>query len=189
MRLTALWAAMAVWPTVVVAGHVSFVQPVPHGMYVHSFNPPCGIPNTFAQSLDRPEIIAATAKAFGPQAAGVVVAVTVADKMAAEHGGALGKLWNRAAGRKDGASCATFCVRTPRNVKPTTIDLSNSAGTTIKTLPFRDGVITHDAWTGDWSGWRDVVSAHSEHRWYVCATAANWQHNATATKRLQINYR
>ncbi|OYD77426.1 UNVERIFIED_ORG: hypothetical protein BDU10_2528 [Burkholderia sp. CF145] len=177
-------------PVMAAAGESSAIEIVPGGMYVHTENPECGVPSTFAESLAQPAIIEAVTKTFGVQAGAALIVVTEADRLAKNNGGELGKLWNEAAGRRDGASCVTFCVRTPIGAKPTDVKLSDRHGKTKYTLPFKQEVLLDNATTYDWSGWRDVVSAQSDGRTYVCATATNWQagKSSTAIKRLAIDY-
>lgn len=173
-----------------IAETVSDIAIVPKGMHVDSFFPPCGISVSLPEAIgSKPEITTAIGNSFGPEAASVVLAVTVGDQMAKEHGGVLGDLWNKGTKRKDGSSCATFCLRSPNNVTPTKVILSNRHGQDATSYDFKDGVIVQAiSPTQDWSGWRDIVSAKANDRHLVCGTAANWSAEESATMRMALEY-
>jgi hypothetical protein len=164
------------------------IAQVPEGMYVRSNNPPCGVQTNLSSLGKDPNVMAAVGKTMGPKAAAVVLLVSKADEVASKSGGDLAGLWNKATGKKDGASCAAMCVRLPSGAKPTAVELSDRHGVGGHKKPFVDGSIAVDAPIDDWSGWRDVVSAKANGRWLVCGTATNWSHDQIATKRMAVVY-
>lgn len=175
-------------PAVVIAGTTSKIVTVPKGMYVRSYNPPCGIDSGISQLGKDPKTTRAVSKLFGPKAGAVVVLVSKADEIAMQSGGDIAGLWNKAVGRKDGASCATVCMKLPAGARPKSIALSGRAGAGGLTPKFVDGSILVDGPMQDWAGWRSVVSANDGGRWLVCGTATNWSGDQPATMRIAVSY-
>jgi len=167
---------------------VSVQKDVPVGMYVRSENPSCGIPTTLASLGKDKKVVKAVGKAMGPKVASVVILVNKADEVAESSGGDLAGLWNKVTGKRDGASCAAMCVRLPTGARPKTVQLSDRHGAGGLAKRFVNGSIEVNATTGDYSGWRDVVSTKSDGRWFVCGTGTNWSGDQTARKRLAVTY-
>ena len=168
------------------AGTSSKIVIVPKGMFVRSDNPPCGVDSGLSQLGKDPKTTKAVAKLFGPKATAVVVLVSKADEIAMQSGGDLAGLWNKTVGRKDGASCATVCLRLPAGAKPKSLVLSSRTGAGGLKAKFQDGSILENGSLEDSSGWRSVVSAKESGRWLVCGTATNWSNDQEATKRIAV---
>ena len=179
---------LLICPAVVVAGTTSKIVTVPKGMYVRSFNPPCGIDSGISKLGKDPKVTLAVSKLFGPKAGAVVVLVSKADEIAMQSGGDIAGLWNKAVGRRDGASCATVCMKLPARARPKSVVLSSRTGAGGLKPKFVDGSILEDGPMQDWSGWRNVVSANDGGRWLVCGTATNWSGDQPATKRIAVTY-
>ena len=166
----------------------SVIADVPEGMYVRTDNPVCGIQTTLASIGNDPKVVAAVAKTMGPKAAAVVILINKADQVTQKSGGDLAGIWNKATGKRDGASCAAVCVRLPAGAKPKMVNLSDRHAAGGLNKPFVDGSIAVNDTLQDFSGWRDVVSAKSKGRWLVCGTATNWSGDQTARKKLTVTY-
>ena len=191
MKKTSTLLFLSMCPFLVLAGTTSKIVVVPKGMYVRSDNPPCGIDSGISKLGKDPKTTLAVAKVFGPKVAAVVVLVSKADEISIQSGGDIAGLWNKAVGRKDGASCSTVCLRLPPGAKPKSLILSSRTGGGGLTPKFRDGSILENESLQDYSGWRDVVSANSGGRWLVCGTATNWsggEGGQKATKRIAVVY-
>ena len=186
MKRELLFAALLVCSFFASAGTSSKIVVVPKGMFVRSDNPPCGVDSGLSQLGKDPKTTKAVAKLFGPKATAVVVLVSKADEVAMQSGGDLAGLWNKAVGRKDGASCATVCLRLPAGAKPRSLVLSSRTGAGGLKPKFQDGSILENASLQDYSGWRSVVSAREGGRWLVCGTATNWSNDQEATKRIAV---
>lgn len=161
---------------------------IPNGMYVRSDDPPCGIPTTLASLGKDPKTVAAVGKTFGPKAAAVVILVNQADQVASTSGGDGAGLWNKATGKRDGASCAAMCVRLPRGARPKSVTLSNRHGAKGLEKAFVDGNMVVTETIGDFSGWKDVVSTKANGRWLVCGTGTNWSGDQSAVMRMAVTY-
>src|SRR5262245_54077248 len=97
-------------PVACSAGSSGKIVVVPHGVYVRTHNPECGVPNNLADINKNMSLTKNVTKAFGPKAGTIVAGVSEADKVMQNSGGDIAGLWNRGAGRKDGASCAITCI-------------------------------------------------------------------------------
>ena len=188
MKKIVVLGFLFICPALAVAGTTGKIVTVPKGMYVRSHNPPCGVDSGISTLGKDPKATRAVAKLFGPKAGAVVILVSKADEIAMQSGGDIAGLWNKAVGRKDGASCATVCLKLPAGARPKSLVLSSRTGAAGLTPKFVDGSILEDGPMGDFSGWRSVVSANDGGRWLVCGTATNWSHDQPATKRIAVVY-
>jgi hypothetical protein len=168
---------------------VSIMDKVPAGTYVQSDNPECGIPSSFPEILNHADVLEATSKTLGVRAGAVLIVITQADDFFRKNGGALSKYYNKALGRKDGASCATFCLKVPSGAEPISVWLSDRNGHQKFVLPFKDGTVLDNQTTYDWSGWRNVTTASNQDGTIVCGIATNWDAKRDAIKRMAVQYR
>lgn len=188
MKTIAITACLLIPVLAVAEGSMGKIVVVPKGVFVRTDNPPCGVPNNLGGLSKNKALIGGIAKTFGPQTAAVVAGISQADEVMQNSGGDIAGLWNQGMGRKAGASCAVVCVRLPSKARPKKVVLSNRSGGDAITKPFVDGQIIDNASTGDWSGWRAVVSANDNGRWMVCGKATNWSHDQEATKRIAVKF-